>query len=93
MRSVVEVGEETRSRLEELQAEIRLKTGQTVTQQELLSQLIDDACQSHGEVVEMFRKETVPLTDEEKEAIQRGRFASGTDTEENDIDDKLYGNE
>ena len=91
MGTAVKVDEEAKSRLEELQAEIRLETGRKVTQQELLSRLIDDAYQSREDIVESFREETVPLTDVEKEAMQQGRFASGVETHEDDIDDILYG--
>jgi len=91
MGTAVKVDEEAKSRLEELQAEIRLETGRSVTQQELLSRLIDDAYQSREDVVESFREETIPLTDEEKEAMQKGRFGSGVETDEDDIDDILYG--
>jgi hypothetical protein len=65
---------------EELQAEIRLRTGRKVTQQELLTRRIDS-----------FRESTVPLSEDEKEKMRRGRFASGVETEEEDIDDILYG--
>ncbi|MDB2244987.1 hypothetical protein PM076_01035 [Halorubrum ezzemoulense] len=40
MATAVKVDEDAKSRLEELQAEIRLRTGKRVTQQELLSRLI-----------------------------------------------------
>ncbi|QIO24093.1 hypothetical protein [Haloarcula sp. JP-L23] len=91
MATAVKVDEDAKSRLEELQAVIRLKAGKRVTQQELLSRLIDDAYESREEVVDSFRESTVPLTDDEKEAMQRGRFSSGTETDEEDIDDILYG--
>jgi len=91
MTTAVKVDDEAKARLEELQAEIRLEAGTKVTQQELLSRLIDDAYGSREEVVESFRESTVPLTDEEKTAMQRGRVSSGVETDEEDIDDILYG--
>ncbi|MFT4881424.1 MAG: hypothetical protein ACI9CA_002156 [Natronomonas sp.] len=91
MATAVKVDEDAKSRLEELQAEIRLRTGQNVTQQELLGRLIDDAYASRGDVVDSFRKPSVPLSDGEKEAMRRGRTSSGTRTDEEDIDDILYG--
>jgi len=91
MATAVKVDEETKSRLEELQAEIRLKAGQSVTQKELLERLIDDAYESRAEVIDSFRSTTVPLTEDEKKAMQGGRFSSGVETDENDIDDILYG--
>lgn len=91
MATAVKVDEDAKSRLEELQAEIRLRTGTKVTQQELLTRLIDDAYESHEQVIDSFRESTVPLSDEQKAAMRNGRFSSGTETDEDDIDDILYG--
>ena len=91
MATVVKVDEDAKSRLEELQAEIRLRTGTTVTQQDLLTRLIDEAYESRDEVIDSFRTATVPLSDAERAAMQRGRFSSGVETDEDDIDDVLYG--
>lgn len=91
MATAVKMDEETKSHLEELQAEIRLRTGQKVTQQEILERLVDDAYESKSEFVDSFRSTTVPLSEEEKEAARSGMISSGTDTAEEDIDDILYG--
>lgn len=91
MTTAVKLDDGAKSRLEELQAEIRLKTGRNVTQQDLLGRLIDDAYESRDEIIDSFRESTVPLTEEEKKAIQRGRVSSGVETDEDDIDDILYG--
>ena len=91
MATAVKVDEDAKSRLEELQAEIRLQTGEPVTQQQLLTRLIDEAYESREEVIDSFRESTVPLSSSEKEAMRRGRVSSGTETTEDDIDDSLYG--
>ncbi|WP_423996501.1 hypothetical protein [Halorubrum trapanicum] len=91
MASTVKVDEDTKSRLEELQGEIRLRTGKGVTQQELLSRLISDAYDSRDEVIDSFRSSTLPLSEEEKERMGQGRVSSGVETDEEDIDDVLYG--
>ena len=91
MTTAVKVEEEAKSRLEELQAEIRLRTGTKVTQQELLTRLIDDAYESRADVIDSFRETTVPLTEAEKDAMHRGRISSGVETDEDDIDEILYG--
>lgn len=91
MTTAVKVDEDAKSRLEELQAEIRLRTGRSVTQQELLSRLIDDAYESRDEVIDSFRGSTVPLSEAEKDAMCSGRFSSGVTTDEEDIDEALYG--
>ncbi|MFB6359768.1 MAG: hypothetical protein ABEH59_00435 [Halobacteriales archaeon] len=90
MPTAVKVDEDAKSRLEELQAEIRLRTGQKVTQQALLTRLIDEAYESRSEVIDSFREPTVPLSEAEKEAMQRGRISSGVETDEADIDEILY---
>ena len=91
MATAVKVDEDAKSRLEELQAEIRLRTGESVTQQELLSRLISDAYDSRDEVIDSFRSSTLPLSEEEKERMRQGRVSSGVETDEEDIDDVLYG--
>lgn len=91
MATAVKVDEAAKSRLEELQAEIRLRTGNKVTQQELLTRLIDDAYESRDEVIDSFRERTVPLSEEEKELMARGRISSGVETDEEDVDEILYG--
>lgn len=91
MTTAVKVDEDAKSRLEELQAEIRLKAGKKVTQQELLTRLIDDAYESRDEVIDSFRDEAVPLSEDEKAAMRRGRISSGVETDEDDVDDVLYG--
>lgn len=90
MTTAVKIEEGAKSRLEELQAEIRLRTGRSVTQQALLSRLIDDAYESREDVIDSFRETKVPLTDAEKEAMQQHRISSGQETDEADIDDILY---
>lgn len=91
MGTAVKLDEDTKSRLEELQAEIRLAAGKKVTQKQILTYIIDNAYESHDEIVDAFRDATVPLSEAEKEAMHRGRFSSGVETDEEDIDDILYG--
>ena len=91
MATAVEVDADAKARLEELKAEIRLRTGTKVTQQNLLSRLIDDAYESRDAVVDSFRDSPVPLSAAEREAMQRGRISSGVETDEDDLDDILYG--
>lgn len=91
MTTAVKVDDDAKSRLEELQAEIRLRTGRRVTQQALLSRLIDDAYESREAVIDSFREERVPLDEEEIERMREGRIRSGVSTDEDDIDEILYG--
>ena len=91
MSTAVKMDEDAKSKLEELQAEIRLKTGNKVTQQELLSALIQSAVDSRAEFIDSFRDGTVALNETELEAFNGGKIASGVETTEDDIDDVLYG--
>lgn len=91
MGTAVKVNDDAKDRLEELQARIRLETGADVTQQELLSRLIDDAYSSKREIVDSFRSTDIPLSEAEKTAMSRGRISTGNETDETDIDDILYG--
>ena len=91
MTPAVNVTDDAKSRLEELQAELRLRTGQRITQQALLSRLINDAYESREEVIDSFREERVPLSDDEIERMREGRIRSGVSTDEDDIDEILYG--
>lgn len=85
------INDDAKALLEELQAEIQLRTGRSVTQQELLSRLIDDAYDSRSELIDSFRETTVPLSTAEKQAMADGRFSSGKETDEDDLDEILYG--
>jgi len=46
---------------------------------------------SHEEVIDSFRASPLPLSEAEKERMRRGRISSGVETDEDDIDDVLYG--
>ena len=83
--------EAAKSKLEELQAEIRLKTGKKVTQQELLTRLIESAVDSRTEFVDSFRDGKTSLSETEIQAFNQGTVASGVETDQEDIDDVLYG--
>jgi hypothetical protein len=91
MATAVKMDEETKSRLEELQAEIKLKTGKKVTQQEVLSRLIDSAFESRTSFIDTFRDTPVALSAAEVAEFNDGMISSGVETDEDDIDDILYG--
>lgn len=91
MSTSIKVTDTTKSRLEELQAEIRLETGQNVTQQELLERIVTESYESKDEVIDSFRDEFEPLSDEELKQWLSGTVDSGVETREEDIDDVLYG--
>ena len=90
MATSVKIDEETKSRLEELQAEVKLETGRKVTQQELLRRLVDDALTSTSELIESFRETDVSLSDAEIEEFLSGTTAGGDPVDEENIDHALY---
>ena len=51
MATAVKMDEETKSKLEELQAEIKLKTGKKVTQQDVLARLVESVSESRSEFI------------------------------------------
>ncbi|SFK66850.1 hypothetical protein SAMN04487950_0492 [Halogranum rubrum] len=87
----VKMDDDTKSRLERLQAEIRLKTGNRVTQQEILARLVEHAIESKADLIDSFREKRVPLAESEREKFHDGMVSSGVSTSEEDIDDVLYG--
>jgi hypothetical protein len=91
MATSVKMDDETKSQLERLQAEILLETGEKVTQQEILSRLVERAVESRADLIDSFRPDRVPVSDAEREAFHEGTVSSGVETTEEDIDDILYG--
>jgi hypothetical protein len=91
MAKAVKLDADAKSRLEELQAEIRLRTGESVTQQELLTRIIGDAYATRDELIDSFREEGDTLSEEEVATFFEAEFDSGVETDDNDIDDILYG--
>ena len=91
MPTAVKMDEETKSKLEALQAEIKLKTGEKVTQQKILARLVESAVESRSEFIDSFRDTPVALTDEDVARFNEGMVSSGVETDEDDIDEILYG--
>ena len=93
MATSVKMDERTKSRLEELQALVKLATGRKVSQQELLDRLVQQAYDSREAFVESFRTddEWDGLSEEEIERWLSGTTASGSAIDEEDIDEVLYG--
>lgn len=90
MSPAVKMDDEAKAKLEELQAEIRLKTGTKVTQQEILPRLVKSVLESREEFIDSFRDGASSLTDEQAAAFNQGFVASGVETDEDDLDDILY---
>ncbi len=88
----MKMDERTKDRLEKLQAEVKLETGEKVTQQELLEKIVDQALSSKEDVLQEFRS-TVPASDEEIARFHAETVSSGKRTSEEDVDEILYGEE
>ncbi|AGB29974.1 hypothetical protein C488_18930 [Natrinema pellirubrum DSM 15624] len=91
MSTSVKVTDRTKSRLEELQAEIRLETGKKVTQEALLERLVTEPYESKADVIDSFRDDFEPLSDDEIEQWLSGSSDWGVETNEDEIDAVLYG--
>ena len=91
MATAVKMSEDAKSQLEELQAEIRLKTGEKVTQQEILERLVDSAVRSRTAFIDSFRDSAEVLSADEIDQFNTGMISSGVETDEDDIDEILYG--
>lgn len=91
MATSVKMDEQTKDRLERLQAEIKLETGRKVPQQELLKRAINTAYESRDEFIDSFREEWAGLSDDEIEQLLSGTVSSGNPIDEDGIDEALYG--
>jgi uncharacterized protein (DUF342 family) len=91
MATSVKMDEETKSRLERLQAKVKLETDRRVTQQEILARLVERAVESESDLVDSFREQRVPVSETDRTAFHDETVASGRETAEDDIDDVLYG--
>ncbi|HMB49501.1 hypothetical protein [Natronoarchaeum rubrum] len=93
MSTSVKISERAKSRLEELQAEIRLETGTKVTQQELLDRLVEESYESKDELVDSYRDDFEGLSEEEIDRWMSGTVASENPVDEDEIDEVLYDDE
>ncbi|GAA0667546.1 hypothetical protein ACFQDG_04915 [Natronoarchaeum mannanilyticum] len=93
MSTSIKISERAKSRLEELQAEIRLETGTKVTQQELLDRLVEESYESKDELVDSYRDDFDGLSEEEIERWMSGTVASENPVDEDEIDEVLYDDE
>lgn len=90
MATSVKLDEDTKERLERLQAEIKLETGRKVTQQELLDRLVEHGENDKAELIDSYRDDWDGLTEAEKERFFSGTSDWGVETTEEEIDEILY---
>jgi hypothetical protein len=72
---------------ERLQSELSLKFGKKITQQELLSRIIELVKDSKEDIIHL---NILPLSEEEIEKIRNLQSDWGVETTEEELDDILY---
>ncbi len=90
MATSVKVSEETKDRIEQLQAKIRSESGTKVTQEELLDRIVAEAFETQEDLIDSFCDEWEGLSEEEIEQWLSGTTASGNPVEESP-NETLYG--
>ncbi|WP_136688504.1 hypothetical protein [Halorhabdus amylolytica] len=90
MTTSVKIATNTKDKLEQLQAEIKLETGRKVTQQELLDRIVSREFDSKTALIDSFRDDFEGLSEEEIEQFFSGTSDWGVETSEEDIDRILY---
>jgi len=90
MATSVKVDERTKDKLEELQAEIRLETGRTVTQQALLDRIVAREFESKAALIDSFREDWDGLSEAEIERWLSGTMATADPVSEAEIDRIVY---
>ncbi|USZ66819.1 hypothetical protein NGM10_08750 [Halorussus salilacus] len=99
MSSSVELSDRAKRRLEQLQAKIEVATDREVSQREVLDRIVSRGYESKRAVVASFRDEAGTRSDDDWEGLSEDEidaflsetFASGAETDEDDIDKILYG--
>lgn len=90
MATSVKIDESAKDRLEELQAEIRLETGRSVTQQELLGRIIREHYESSEALVDSFRNDWEGLSEAEIDQWLSGTTDAGEPLDSDGIDRIVY---
>jgi len=91
MATSVRIGTDTKDKLEQLQAKIKLETGRKVTQQELLDRIVTREFDSRKSLIDSFRDDYDGLSEEEIDQFLSGTSDWGIETGEEDVDQILYG--
>jgi hypothetical protein len=91
MTTTVKIDPEFKKEIEKLQAKLTLKTGEKITQQELLVRMIKFVLQNEKEFLQNYSFDWTPLSDTEWEEIKTHITDIGKKTTETTIDTELYG--
>lgn len=91
MSTTVKLSRNDKERLERLQALITLKAGQKLSQNEILSRLIDEALDRGEEFLLKFSEAKLPIDDAQYEKILSLTEDWGIETSWEQVDQTLYG--
>jgi hypothetical protein len=88
--TTVKINLDAKQKLDRLQALAIIK-GKSLTQQELLSELIKDVTERSDEFVDRLTKDTVPMSNEDYQKLAALSDDWGVSTKWQEIDEILYG--
>jgi hypothetical protein len=91
MSTSVKVSRADKAKLDKLQALVTLKSEGKITQQEILSALIEDAIRSGDQFAERVVVQDAPIPDEQYEKVLSLVEDWGVETSWKDVDRVLYG--
>ena len=91
MTTTVKINLEFKKEIDKLQAKVTLKTGEKITQQELLVRLIKFVLENEEEFLQNFSFAWNPISDSEWNEIKSHISDFGKKTTESTIDSELYG--
>jgi len=91
MSTSIKISQRDKEKLDKLQALITLESGEKVSQQDLMSALLEMAFTRKEEITKRLSEVRIPLTDEEYQRILEYITDWGIETKSEDIDKYLYG--
>jgi len=91
MSTSVKLNQADKAKLDKLQALVTLKSGGKITQQEILSTLIEEAMRSGDQFAERIAVQDAPIPDEQYERVLSLVEDWGVETSWKDVDRILYG--
>ena len=91
MPTTVKIDPEFKKEIDKLQAKVTMKTGEKITQQELLVRILQFVIRNEEEFFKNFIFDWQPLLDSEWEKMKASITDFGRITKESTIDTELYG--
>ena len=91
MPTTVKIDPKFKREIDKLQAKVTMKTGEKITQQELLVRILKFVIKNEQEFFKNFIFDWTPLSDSEWKKIKAFITDFGIETKESTIDTELYG--